>query len=213
MEFVDNYDGSMKEPVLLPTTFPNVLVSANLGIAVGMASQICGFNLNEVCEAAMGRIKDPDFDVLSVMPAPDFPSGAEIIYDYTEMENIYRTGHGSFKVRARWRYLKKENIIEIYEIPYTTTTEAIMDKVAELIKAGKVREINDMRDETDLGGLKLAMDLKRGTDPEKLARINNTIMELEKSVINLGSIISESDESENVIDQNEQDTCPHDARD
>lgn len=168
VEFVDNYDGSMKEPVLLPTTFPNVLVSANLGIAVGMASQICGFNLNEVCEAAIGRIKDPDFNVLSVMPAPDFPSGAEIIYDYTEMENIYRTGHGSFKVRARWRYLKKENIIEIYEIPYTTTTEAIMDKVAELIKTGKVREINDMRDETDLGGLKLAMDLKRGTDPDKL---------------------------------------------
>ena len=168
VEFVDNYDGSMKEPVLLPTTFPNVLVSANLGIAVGMASQICGFNLNEVCEAAIGRIKDENFDVLSVMPAPDFPSGAEIIYDRQEMEMIYQTGHGSFKVRARWRYIKKENIIEIYEIPYTTTTEAIMDKVAELIKAGKVREINDMRDETDLGGLKLAMDLKRGTDPEKL---------------------------------------------
>lgn len=168
IEFVDNYDGSMKEPLLLPTTFPNVLVSANLGIAVGMASQICGFNLNEVCEAAIGYLKDPEFDVLSVMPAPDFPSGAEIIYNRMEMEEIYRTGHGSFKVRAKWRYLKKDNIIEIYEIPYTTTTEAIMDKVAELIKSGKVREINDMRDETDLGGLKLAMDLKRGTDPERL---------------------------------------------
>jgi len=168
VEFVDNYDGSMKEPVLLPTMFPNVLVSANLGIAVGMASQICGFNLNETCEATIGFLQDPDFDIMSVMPAPDFPGGAEIVYDREEMEKIYETGHGSFRVRARWRYVKKENIIEIYEIPYTTTTEAIIDKVAELIKSGKIREINDMRDETDLGGLKLAIDLKRGTDPERL---------------------------------------------
>ena len=168
VDFVDNYDGSMQEPTLLPTAFPNVLVSANSGIAVGMASQICGFNLNEVCTATINCIRDPEFDVLSVMPAPDFPTGGEIIYDRREMEEIYRTGRGSFKLRAKWRHIPKENIIEIYEIPYTTTCEAIIDKVAELIKAGKVREINDMRDETDLGGLRLAIDLKRGVDPEKL---------------------------------------------
>ena len=168
VDFVDNYDGSMKEPALLPTAFPNVLVSANSGIAVGMASQICGFNLNEVCETAIAYLRDPEHDILSTLPAPDFPTGGEIIYDRREMENIYRTGRGSFKVRARWRYLPKENIIEIYELPYTTTSEAVIDKVAELIKSGKIREINDMRDETDLGGLRLAIDLKRGADPEKL---------------------------------------------
>ena len=168
VDFVDNYDGSMKEPCLLPTAFPNVLVSANMGIAVGMASQICGFNLGEVCETTINYLRDPEHDLLSTMPAPDFPTGGEIVYDRTAMENIYRTGRGSFKVRSRWRYLPKENIIEIYEIPYTTTSEAIIDKVAELIKAGKVREINDMRDETDLSGLKLAIDLKRGVDPDKL---------------------------------------------
>ena len=168
VDFVDNYDGSMKEPCLLPTAFPNVLVSANMGIAVGMASQICGFNLGEVCETTINYLRDPEHDLLSTMPAPDFPTGGEIVYDRAAMENIYRTGRGSFKVRSRWRYLPKENIIEIYEIPYTTTSEAIIDKVAELIKAGKVREINDMRDETDLSGLKLAIDLKRGVDPDKL---------------------------------------------
>lgn len=168
VDFADNYDGSMKEPTLLPTAFPNVLVSANSGIAVGMASQICGFNLNEVCETAMACLRDSEHDLFSTLPAPDFPTGGEIIYDRAEMENIYRTGRGSFKLRARWRYLPKENIIEIYELPYTTTSEAVIDKVAELIKSGKVREINDMRDETDLGGLRLAIDLKRGTDPEKL---------------------------------------------
>ena len=168
VDFVDNYDGSMKEPTLLPTAFPNVLVSANSGIAVGMASQICGFNLNEVCQTAIAYIKDPEHDILSTMPAPDFPTGGEIIYDRREMEEIYRTGRGSFRVRAKWRHIPKENIIEIYEIPYTTTSEAIIDKVAELIKTGKVREINDMRDETDLSGLRLAIDLKRGVDPEKL---------------------------------------------
>ena len=168
VDFVDNYDGSMKEPCLLPTAFPNVLVSANMGIAVGMASQICGFNLGEVCETTINYLRDPEHDLLSTMPAPDFPTGGEIVYDRAGMENIYRTGRGSFKVRSRWRYLPRENIIEIYEIPYTTTSEAIIDKVAELIKAGKVREINDMRDETDLSGLKLAIDLKRGVDPEKL---------------------------------------------
>jgi len=168
VDFADNYDGSMKEPTLLPTAFPNVLVSANSGIAVGMASQICGFNLNEVCETTINYLRDPDHDILSTMPAPDFPTGGEIIYDRTEMENIYRSGRGSVKVRARWRFLKKENIIEVYEIPYTTTSEAVIDKVAELIKTGKIREINDMRDETDLGGLRLAIDLKRGVDPDKL---------------------------------------------
>lgn len=168
VDFADNYDGSMKEPGLLPTAFPNVLVSANMGIAVGMASQICGFNLGEVCQTTIEFLKNPEHDLLSTMPAPDFPTGGEIIYDRSAMENIYRTGRGSFKVRSRWRYLPKENIIEIYEIPYTATSEAIIDKVAELIKAGKVKEINDMRDETDLSGLKLAIDLKRGADPEKL---------------------------------------------
>ena len=168
VDLVDNYDGSMKEPSLLPTAFPNVLVSANNGIAVGMASMICGFNLNEVCETTINYLRDPGHDLFLTLPAPDFPTGGEIIFDRREMESIYNTGRGSFRVRAKWRFIPKENIIEIYEIPYTTTSEAIIDKVAELIKAGKVREINDMRDETDLSGLKLAIDLKRGTDPEKL---------------------------------------------
>ena len=164
VDFVDNYDGSMQEPSLLPTAFPNVLVSANLGIAVGMASQVCGFNLNEVCETTIAWLRDPEHDIISTMPAPDFPTGGIIM----GKAGIYKTGRGSVKVRAKWRHLPKENIIEVYEIPYTTTTEAIIDKAAELIKAGKIREINDMRDETDLGGLKIAIELKRGVDPEKL---------------------------------------------
>ena len=168
VDMADNYDATMLEPTLLPTTFPNVLVSANTGIAVGMASNICGFNLREVCQTAIAWIRDPDCDLLETLPAPDFSTGGEILYDPLEMAEIYKTGRGSFKVRAKWRYIKKENIIEIYEIPYTTTSEAIMDKVEELIKAGKVREINDMRDETDLSGLKLTIDLKRGADPDKL---------------------------------------------
>ena len=168
VDMVDNYDGSMKEPSLLPTTYPNVLVSANMGIAVGMASQICGFNLGEVCQTTIDYIADPELDLLATLPAPDFPTGGEILYDPSEMAEIYRTGRGSFKVRSRWRYLPKENMIEVYEIPYSTTAEQIMDKVAELMKSGKVREISDMRDETDLSGLKLTIDLKRGTDPEKL---------------------------------------------
>ena len=168
VDLVDNYDGTMKEPTLFPTTFPNVLVSANMGIAVGMASQICGFNLGEVCRATVEYINDPGFDIMSAMPAPDFPTGGEIIYDPAEMTEIYRSGRGSFRVRARWRYLEKENVIEIYEIPYTATVEGIIDKAAEQIKAGKLKEISDMRDETDLSGLKIAIDLKRGTDPEKL---------------------------------------------
>ena len=168
VDFVDNYDGSMKEPALLPTRFPNVLVSANLGIAVGMASQICGFNLEEVCRTTIAYLEDPNHDLLSTLPAPDFPTGGEILYDRDEMTQIYRTGRGSVKVRARWRHLPKENIIEIYEIPYSTTVEAVIDKVAELVKAGKLREVADMRDETDLSGLKLAIDLKRGADPEQV---------------------------------------------
>ena len=168
VDLVDSYDGSMKEPSLLPTTFPNVLVSANQGIAVGMASNLCGFNLGEVCEAEIAYLKNPDCDLLDLLPAPDFPTGGELIYKRDEMEEIYRTGRGSFRVRSKWSYDKANNIIEIREIPYTTTSEAIMDKVSELVKAGKLKEIADMRDETDLSGLKLAIDLKRGTDPDRL---------------------------------------------
>ena len=168
VDFVDNYDNSMKEPALLPTTFPNILVSANQGIAVGMASQLCGFNLGEVCDTTIAFLKNPEVRISETLLAPDFPTGGEVLYDARVIEDIYNTGRGGVKVRARWRYDKKENLIEIYEIPYTTTSEAIMDKVAELIKAGKVKEISDMRDETDLSGLKLTIDLKRGTDPDKL---------------------------------------------
>ena len=168
VDFVPNYDNTTQEPTLLPTVFPNVLVSANMGIAVGMASNICSFNLREVCNATIAWIKNPNCDLLELMPAPDFSTGGEIIYDPKEMEEVYRTGRGSIKIRGRWRYVKEGNLIEIYEIPYTTTTEAIIDKVAELTKAGKIREISDMRDETDLKGLKLTIDLKKGANPEKL---------------------------------------------
>ena len=168
VDFVDNYDATMQEPTLLPTTFPNVLVSNNTGIAVGMASNICGFNLREVCQTAIARIKDPSCSLLDTLPAPDFPTGGEILYDPLQMAEIYRTGRGSFQIRAKWRYVKEGNLVEIYEIPYTTSTEAILDKVADLMKAGKIREISDMRDETDLSGLKLTIDLKRGVDPDKL---------------------------------------------
>ncbi len=168
VDFVDNYDSTMKEPMLLPTTFPNVLVSANTGIAVGMASNICGFNIGEVCRTMIEYMADPNHDIMTTLKAPDFPTGGEIVYDTNEIASIYQTGRGSFKIRSRWRYIKEENLIEVYEIPYTTTAEAIIDKVAELIKTGKVREVSDMRDETDLSGLKLAIELKRGTDPEKL---------------------------------------------
>ena len=168
VDFVDNYDGKMKEPTLLPTTFPNVLVSANQGIAVGMASNLCGFNLGEVCDTTIAFLKNPNHDIMSTLKAPDLPTGGELLYDADALGEIYRTGRGSFKVRSKWRYNKAENLIEVYEIPYSTTSEAIMDKVAELIKSGKVKEIADMRDETDLSGLKLTIDLKRGTDPDKL---------------------------------------------
>ena len=168
VDFVDNYDNTMKEPALLPTTFPNILVSANQGIAVGMASQLCGFNLGEVCDTTIAYLKNPECTISETLLAPDFPTGGEVLYDPAVIEEVYNTGRGGVRIRARWRYVKAENLIEIYEIPYTTTTEAIMDKVAELIKAGKIKEIADMRDETDLSGLKLTIDLKRGVDPDKL---------------------------------------------
>ena len=168
VDMVDNYDATMKEPSLLPTTFPNVLVSANQGIAVGMASNICSFNLKEVCDTAIALMKNPGHDILETLPGPDFSTGAELLFDEATTREIYSTGRGSFKLRAKWHYVKEGNLIEITEIPYTTATEIIMDKVAELIKAGKIKEIADMRDETDLGGLKLTIDLKRGVEPEKL---------------------------------------------
>ena len=168
VDMVDNYDATMKEPSLLPTTFPNVLVSANQGIAVGMASNICSFNLREVCDTAIALMKNPEHDILETLPGPDFSTGGELLFDEAATREIYQTGRGSFRLRAKWRYVKEGNLIEITEIPYTTATEVIMDKVAELIKAGKIKEISDMRDETDLGGLKLTIDLKRGVEPEKL---------------------------------------------
>ena len=168
VDMVDNYDGSLKEPSLLPTTFPNVLVSANQGIAVGMASNICSFNLKEVCDTAIALIKNPDHDILETLPGPDFSTGAQLLFDEATTREIYSTGRGSFKLRAKWRYVKESNLIEIYEIPYSTAAEIIIDKVVDLNKAGKIKEIADIRDESDLGGLKLTIDLKRGADPEKL---------------------------------------------
>ena len=168
VDFIDNYDNTMKEPALLPTTFPNVLVSANTGIAVGMASNICGFNLKEVCHATIEYIEDPNCDLTQTLKAPDFPTGGELIYNAAELESIYNTGRGSVRVRSCWRYVKDGNLIEITEIPYSTTAEAIIDKVAELMKSNKLRDISDMRDETDLSGLKLTIDLKRGVEPDKL---------------------------------------------
>ena len=168
VDFVDNYDNTTKEPALLPTTYPNVLVSANQGIAVGMASQICGFNLGEVCDTTIQLLKNPDHDIPTTLLAPDFSTGGQILCDPEELGRIYETGRGGVKVRAKYRYIKSENIIEIFEIPYSTSLEAILDKVSELMKAGKIKEISDMRDETDLSGLKLAIDLKRGVDPDKL---------------------------------------------
>ena len=168
VDMVDNYDGSMKEPSLLPTTFPNVLVSANQGIAVGMASNICSFNLKEICDTAIALMDNPDHDILETLPGPDFSTGAQLLFDENTTREIYQTGRGSFKLRAKWRHVKQGNMIEIYEIPYSTSIEVIMDKVADLIKEGKIKEIKDMRDETDLQGLKLTIDLKQGVEPEKL---------------------------------------------
>ena len=168
VEFVDNYDGELKEPVLLPASFPNIIVNPNQGIAVGMASNICSFNLREVCEATIAYMKNPKADIIEIMPAPDFSMGANLIYNKEEMAKIYETGRGSFKLRAKYEYDKKNNCIEIIEIPYTTTSEAIISKIMELIKANKLREISDARDETGLQGFKITLDLKRGTDPDAL---------------------------------------------
>lgn len=168
VDMVDNYDATTKEPTLFPTTFPNVLVTANQGIAVGMASNICSFNLKEVCDTTIALLKNPEADILETLPGPDFSTGAQLLFDEAATREVYATGRGSFKLRAKWRYVKEGNLIEITEIPYTTAIEVIIDKVSDLIKAGKIREIADMRDETDLGGLKLTIDLKRGVDPDKL---------------------------------------------
>ncbi|MEG1593740.1 MAG: DNA gyrase subunit A, partial [Oscillibacter sp.] len=168
VDFIDNYDNTMKEPALLPTSFPNILVSANSGIAVGMASQFCGFNLGEVCATTAAYLKNPACDLMETLLAPDFPTGGELLYDPAALRDIYETGRGGIKVRSKYRYIQDQNLIEIYEIPYSTTLEAILDKVAELIKAGKIKDIADMRDETDLSGLKLTIDLKRGVDPDRL---------------------------------------------
>ncbi len=168
VDFVDNYDNSMKEPTLLPVTFPTVLVNNNTGIAVGMASNICSFNLAEVCETAAALIRDPAHNIADTLIAPDFPGGGILLYDKAELDKVYSTGRGSIRVRSRYNYDKTNHCIEITQIPPTATVEAIMDKIVDLIKLGKIREISDMRDETDLGGLKLTIDCKRGTDPEKL---------------------------------------------
>ncbi len=182
VDFVPNYDNTMKEPTLLPTSFPNILVSANQGIAAGMASYIASFNLKEVCETTIALIKNEEHDIHSTLRAPDFPTGGELIYNRKQLEAIYDTGRGTFKLRSKWRYDQKSNLIEIYEIPYTASIEAIMDKCTELIKAGKAKEISDMRDETDLNGLKLTIDLKRGTDPNKLMQKLFKATPLEDSV-------------------------------
>lgn len=170
VDFVPNYDNSMQEPTLFPVTFPSVLVNANMGIAVGMASNICSFNLGEICNTTVELIKDPDTDIMETLKAPDFIGGGQIIYDEALMREIYRTGRGSFKLRAKYNYDKSSNCIDIYEIPATTTSEAIIDKIIDLAKAGKVKEISDIRDETDKKGLKITIDLKRGTDPDKLMK-------------------------------------------
>lgn len=170
VDFVPNYDNTMTEPTLLPVTFPSVLVNANMGIAVGMASNICSFNLKEICDTTVALIKDPDADITESLKAPDFIGGGQILYDEDKMNEIFRTGRGSFKIRAKYSYDKKNNCIDIYEIPATTTTEAIIDKIVELAKGGKAKEISDIRDETDKKGLKITIDLKRGTDADKLMK-------------------------------------------
>ncbi len=168
VDFVDNYDGTMKEPTLLPTTFPNILVNPNQGIAVGMASTICSFNLNEICQTTIELIKNPDHNIMLTLTAPDFTTGGYLIYDREQLRQIYETGVGSFKVRAKYSYDKKANCIEITEIPFSTTVEAIIDKVVDLVKTGKIKEASYIRDETDINGMKIAIDLKRGADPDKL---------------------------------------------
>ncbi len=170
VDFVPNYDNTMQEPTLFPVTFPSVLVNANMGIAVGMASNICSFNLGEICNTTIELIKNPDADIAETLKAPDFIGGGQIIYDEAVMREIYRTGRGSFKIRAKYNYDKQSNCIDIYEIPATTTSEAIIDKIIELSKAGKAKEISDVRDETDKKGLKITIDIKRGTEPDKLMK-------------------------------------------
>ena len=168
VDFADNYDGTMKEPVLLPAVFPNILVNPNQGIAVGMASNICSFNLREVCEAAIAYIQNDNVDLMDYLKAPDFPTGGQILVNRAELSKIYETGRGSFKIRARYRFDKKNSCIEIYEIPYTTTSEAIIESIAGIIKNGRVKDITDVRDETDLDGLTIAVDIRRSADPDEI---------------------------------------------
>ncbi|MBQ9695327.1 MAG: topoisomerase IV, partial [Oscillospiraceae bacterium] len=168
VDFIPNYDNTMTEPALLPATFPSVLVNANMGIAVSMASNICPFNLTELCETVIALMKDPAHDILSTLKGPDFPGGGYLIYDEAELRRVYDTGRGSLRIRSKWNFDKAAGCIEITEIPYTTTVEQIMDKITELVKAGKLREVSNARDETDLSGLRMAIDVKRGTDPDKL---------------------------------------------
>src|SRR5699024_4862310 len=168
VDFVDNFDGTTKEPVLLPTTFPSILVNSNQGIAVGMASNICPFNLEEVCDATIAYIKDPKVDIHKYIKAPDFPSGGTILYDEAEMREILDTGRGSFKIKSKFKIDEKKRRIEIKEITYTTTIEAIIDQIIENIKNGNIKEISDIRDETDLNGLKIAIDYKRNADIDLL---------------------------------------------
>lgn len=168
VNFIDNYDSTTKEPVLLPTTYPNVLVNANQGIAVGMASNICSFNLEEICETTSALIDNEDINVEDYLKAPDFSSGGQLIYSEKEMRDIYNNGRGGIKVRAKYRYDKENNCIEIFEIPYTTTVEGIIDQIIDLVKNGRIKEITDVRDETDLGGLKLTIDIRKSTDPDAL---------------------------------------------
>ena len=181
VDMVDNYDGTMKEPSLLPVTFPNILVNPNQGVAVGMATNICSFNLTEICNTTIELLKNKDHDILTTLTAPDFPSGAQLIYDADSLRNIYETGAGSFRLRSKYRYDKKGNCIEIYEIPYNTTIEACQDKIEELVKLGKIKEISYMRDETDINGLKLTIDLKRGTNPDALMQKLYKMTPLESS--------------------------------
>ena len=168
VDMIDNYDNTMKEPALLPTSFPNILVSPNTGIAVGMASSICSFNLGEICETTINLIKDPSCDFRDILKAPDFSTGAQLLFSKSKIDEIYETGRGNVRLRSKYTFQKSDNCIEITEIPYSTTSDAIMDKIEELVKSGKLKEISDARDETDIKGLKIAIDLKRGNDPDKV---------------------------------------------
>ena len=181
VDMVDNYNATTLEPLLLPTTFPNLLVTPNHGIAVGMASTVCSFNLREVCQTAIAWLKSPNHQISKTLLAPDFSTGGELVFVQEDMENIYATGRGSFKLRARYRFDKKNHCIEIYQIPYTTTIEAIIDKIANLVKTGKVKDINDVRDETDLQGLKIAIDIKKAANPDQIMQRLYTLTTLQDS--------------------------------